>query len=82
MLLRAEDFEQEQAGSDADGGVGDIEARPEVCFVVELEEIHDVQERRSKRMTRATMVRRRERASRLRGAGVSKWDMWFIVEPS
>ena len=42
--LRAEDFEQQQAGADDDAAVGDVEVGPVVVDDGDLEEVDDVVE--------------------------------------
>ena len=44
MRLRAEDFDEEEAGSDDDAAVGDVEVGPVVVDDVDFEEVDDVGE--------------------------------------
>jgi hypothetical protein len=43
-MLGAQHFDEQEAGADADGRVGNIEVRPVVVDDVDLEEVDDVGE--------------------------------------
>ena len=43
-VLGAQHFDEQEAGSDADGGVGDVEVGPVIVDDVDLEEVDDVGE--------------------------------------